>query len=131
MKSYFQHTNARYIWIPGSARRTRAFRLMVAPDTNRGLATGIVIANRSADSIQSVAGLVIGAIFVIMADRGNARHAWIALSALRADALSSVRHRSAFRAPTAHDVTDETRSDAVVVSAGLVIRTIVVCFTFR
>lgn len=104
---------------------------MVAPDTNRGLATGIVIANRSADSVQSVAGLVIGAIFVIMADRGNARHTWITLSTLRADALSSVRYRPAFRTPTAYDVTDETRSDAVIISTGLVIRTIAVCFTFR
>lgn len=124
-------TNACYIRISGSTRRTRALRLMFARDANRGLATGIVIANRPANSIQSVAGLVISAIFVVMADRGNARHTWIALSTLRADALGSVRNRSAFRTPTAHDITDETRSDTIVVPAGLIIRTVVVCLTFR
>lgn len=104
---------------------------MIARDANRGLATGIVITNRPADSVQSVAGLVIGAVLVVMADRGNARYARIALGTLRADALGSVRHRSAFRTPTTHDISDETRSDAVVVPAGLVVRTVVVCLTFR
>lgn len=104
---------------------------MIARDANRGLSTDIVVTNWSTDSVQSVAGLVISAVFVVMTDRGNACHAWIALSTLRADALGSVRHRFAFRTPTAYNITDETRSDTVVVPAGLIIRTIVVCFTFR
>lgn len=124
-------TNACYIRISGSTRRTCTSGLMIACDADRRLGTGIVVANRSANPVQSIAGLVIGAVFVVMTDCGNARHTWITLSTLRANALGSVRDRSAFRTPTAHDITNEARSDAVVISTGLVIRTIVVRLTFR
>lgn len=128
---YNQHTIACYIRISGSTRRTCTSRLMIACHADRSFDTGIVVANRSANPVQSIAGLMIGAVFVVMTDSGNACHTWITLSALRANTLSSVRHRFAFRIPTAHNITNEARSDAVVISAGLVIRTVVVCFTFR
>lgn len=74
---------------------------------------------------------MIGAVFVIVADRGGTRHSWIALGTRRANALRSMRHRFAFRAATTHDVTSQARSNAVVVPAGLVIRTLVVCLALR
>lgn len=104
---------------------------MIACDANRIFGAGIVVANRSANPVQSIAGLMIGAVFVVMTDRGNACHTWITLSTLRANALGSVRYCSAFRTSTAHDITNKARSDAVVISTGLVVRTIVVCLTFR
>lgn len=130
-KVYYQHTNACYIWISGSTRRTCTFRLMIACDADRSFGTGIIVANRSANPVQSIASLMIGAVFVVMTDSGNACHAWITLSTLRANALSFMRHRFAFRTPAAHNITNEARSNAVVISAGLVIRTVVVCLTFR
>lgn len=104
---------------------------MVARDAGRRFGTSVVVADRPANSVQSVAGLVIGTVLVVVANCRDARHSRIALSAWRANALSSVRHRFAFRATAAHNVTDEAGSDAVVVPAGLVVRTIVVCLTRR
>lgn len=126
-----ERTNACYVRISGGARRTRALWLMVARDAGRRFGTSVVVADRPADPVQSVARFVIGAVLVVVANGRNARHSRITLSALPADALGSVRHRSAFRATAAHDVTDEARSDAVVVSAGLVVRTVIVRLALR
>lgn len=103
---------------------------MIARDAGRGFGAGVLLANSSANSVQSVAGFVIGAILVVMTDRGDARDARIALSTRRTDALSSMGHRAALGTAAAHDVAAETGSDAVVVAAGLVVRTVVVRLTF-
>jgi len=74
---------------------------------------------------------MIGAVFVIVTDGGSTCHSWLTLSARRTNALSSMRYRSAFRTAAAHDVTGEAGSNAIVVSTGLVVGTVIVCLTFR
>lgn len=104
---------------------------MVARDASRRFSTSILVANRPADSVQSVAGLMIGAVLVVMTNRGDASHARITLRPLRANALGSMGHCRALRTTTAHDVTDEAGGNAVVISASLVVRAVVVRLTFR
>lgn len=104
---------------------------MIACDAGRRFGAGVIVAYRLADSVQSVAGFVIGAVFVVVANRGNACHSRITLGALRTHALCPVGHGAAFSASTAHDATVEAWGDAVVISAGLVVRTVVVRLAFR
>jgi hypothetical protein len=125
------HTGTRYVWISGGTRRTRALRLVITRDTGRGFSAGVILANRSANPVQPIACLMIGAVFVIVTDRGSTCHSWITLGARRANALSSMRYRSAFRTAAAHDVTGEAGSNAIVVSTGLVVGAVIVCLTFR
>lgn len=104
---------------------------MMARGTGRAFGAGVVFAYRSANPVQSVACLMIGAVFVVVADRRDTRHSCIALGTWRAGTLGSVGHCSAFRAAAAHDVTNEAGSNAVVVPAGFVEWTLVVGLAFR
>lgn len=103
---------------------------MVLGDALGGVRADVVVANWSTDSVQSVAGLVVGAVLVVVAHRRDTGYSWVTLGTTRTNALSSVRDSDALCAATARNTVDETRSDAVIVSTRFVVGAVVVRFAF-
>lgn len=119
-------TGALYVRISGGARRTDTLRLMLSSDAVSSVRTGVTFADRSTYSVQSVAGLVIGAILVVVTHYRDASYSRVTLGASGTDALRSVRDRDALCTTTAHDVAEQAGRDTVVVLAGLVVGTVVI-----
>lgn len=99
---------------------------MLSSDAVSSVRTGVTFADRSTYSVQSVAGLVIGAILVVVTHCRDASYSRVTLGASGTDALRSVRDRDALCTTTAHDVAEQAGRDTVVVLAGLVVGTVVI-----
>lgn len=63
-----------------SARRTAAGRLMVPSCTLRGVSTSVVLTDWSAHAVESVAGLVVSTVLVVVTLYGHTRERRVALS---------------------------------------------------
>lgn len=99
---------------------------MVSGDTPGSFGAGIILANGSTDSVQSVAGFVICTVLVVMTHRGDAGDSRVTLGASWTDTLCPVRNCNAFCPTTTRDISNQARGNAIVVLAGLVIGTIAI-----
>lgn len=86
--------------------------------------TCLLFANWTADSVQTVAGLVIGTILIVLAVSGDAGDEGVALGSGRTTAHGLVILRQALGATAASDLSMGAWVDAVLVQAGLVVRTV-------
>lgn len=83
------------------ARRTTAGRLMVPGCALRGVSTRVVLTDWSAHTVESVAGLVVGTVLVVVTLYGHTRERRVALSTGGTDAGGAVgRSDLAFGATT-------------------------------
>lgn len=119
------------VWISGTSWFAGTFRLMVASETSRGRCAGVVVANGTANSVQTIASFVVGAILVVMTNSRYTRYVRISLSSTRTRALSAMSSSRAFGSTSTNYLAKEAGRCAVTVSACFVIRTLIVRFTFR
>lgn len=104
---------------------------MVPSNTRSPRSTRLIIANWSAHSIQSVTSLVIGAVFVVLAQSGHTRNQWVTLGTRRTDTVGTVSLSETFGSSATLRCTVRARVQALFVVARLVVRTVVVVLTFR
>lgn len=74
-----------------SAGRTAAGRLMVPGCALRGVSTGVVLTDWAAHTVESVAGLVVSTVLVVVTLYGHTRERRVALSTGGTDAGGAVR----------------------------------------
>lgn len=104
---------------------------MIPSNTRSSRGTRLIVANRSANSIQSVTSLVIGTVFVVLAQSGHTRNQWVTLGTRWTDAVGTVSLSETFGSPTTLRCTVRARVQALFVVARLVVRAVVVLLTFR
>lgn len=119
------------IRITDEAVRTFALRLMTNAKAVGGFGAGVGIANRSTDAVESIAGLIVRAVFVVLAHAGDASNERIALGAdaTRAGGAMVLRHALGVVAALDGRIVG-ARVEAFAVVAGLVVGAIVVGGTF-
>lgn len=115
---------ALHIRIAKEAGTAFALRLMTTSHAECVRGAGFLFANGSTDAIQTIAGLVVCAILVVLAVSSDAGHKWTALSASRALADSLVILWQALGSTAATHLSMCAGIDAVLVQARLIVRTI-------
>jgi len=113
--------NMRVALVSGSAL---ALRLMATTHTDGVQGTGLLVTNRTAHAIQSIAGLVVCTILVVLTVSSDAGDEGIALSSGWTDAHSLVVLGQALGSTAAAHLAMCAGIHAVLVQAGLVIRTV-------
>lgn len=101
--------------------------------TARALSTNaarVLVAHRLTNSIQSIARLMIGAVFVVLTNSANTRDKWIALSSGGTRTDGAMILVVALSALAASGIAIQARAEAFLVEARLVVRTLVVRFAF-
>jgi len=101
-----------------------ALRLMATTHTYGVQGTGLLVTNRTAHAIQSIAGLVVSTILVVLTVSSDAGDEGIALSSGWTDAHSLVVLGQALGSTAAAHLAMCAGIHAVLVQAGLVIRTV-------
>ena len=101
---------------------------MIARLAHRSVGTAALVACWSANSIESFAHLVIGAILVVLAPDRRTNYPSVTLSSLWTRALGLVSHGPTLGPATAHDVVDQAWCYAHVVATSLVVGTVMVGF---
>lgn len=114
--------------VSGGTSRAGAFWLVMAAHAHGDVSTGSLFTNRSADAIESVAGFVVCAVFVVLTNAGYAGHLRVALGAQGTAALGHVGLYETLGASAAE--VGGARVEAVFVYAGFVVWAVVVGFTF-
>lgn len=108
-------------------KRTRTLRLMTDASAFGPIAARVFIADGSADAIQSIARMIVGTVFVVLAHARNAGDQRIALRASRTRARRTMQLHVAFGQLAARDRRIiRARIEALLVQACLVVRTLVV-----
>lgn len=115
---------ALHIRITQEARTAFTLRLMTTSHTESIGSAGFLFTNRSTDTIQTIAGLVICTILVVLTVSSDAGHEGTALSASWALADSLVILWQTLGSAAATHLSMCTGIDAVFVQAGLIVRTI-------
>lgn len=90
--------------------------------------TRLIVADWSANAVQSIASFVISAIFIVLAKSGDARDEWISLSSSWANAVGAMLLRKTFSALSTLILT--ARIQTFLVRAGLVVGTFIIVATF-
>lgn len=104
---------------------------MVPANARRPRSTRLIVTNGSTHPVQSVASLVICAIFVVLAQTGHARNQRVTLGTRRTDAVGAVSLRETFGSPATLRRAVRARVQTLVVVARLVVRAVAVALTFR
>jgi len=112
------------------ARATLTLRLMTTSLTNGIHGAGILFTNWTADAIQTIAGLVIRAILVVLAMTCDARNEGTSLCASRTLADGLVILWQALGSTATTHLAMGTRIHAVLIQASLVVRAIRINLTF-
>lgn len=110
--------------IASVARTALALRLVATTHADGVDGTCLLFANWTADAVQTVAGLVIGTILVVLTVSGDAGDEGVALGSGRTTAHGLVILRQALGATAAANLSMGARIDAVLVQTGLVVRTV-------
>lgn len=97
---------------------------MIVASAGSRLRASLRVANLSANPIESVACLVIGAVLVVLALAADARYQGVALVAGLTNTIGTVVLSEALSALTALQRAVATRVQALLIVAGLVIRAV-------
>lgn len=104
---------------------------MVPANARSSRSTRLIVTNGSTHPIQSVASLVICAVFVVLAQTGHARNQRVTLGTRRTDAVGTVSLGETFGSPATLCRAVRARVQTLFVVTRLVVRAIVVALTFR
>lgn len=124
-------TKALDVGVAVGAGRAAAHGLVAAADAGGGHGAGLAVADGAANAVQAVAGLVVGAVLVVLAHAGHARQEWVALRAGRADALRAVGLHQALGAAAAAHSAVHAGVQAVALDARLVVHAVRVSLALR
>lgn len=118
------------VWVAFGAWRTRAGWLMVLGRADGSGGTSVVFADRPAHTVESVTGLVVGTVLIVLTDDGHAGQQGVALGAGRTHAGASVRGgHLALGAPAARH--GQTGRHAGATHTCLVVQAVVVHLALR